>query len=116
MKKIQKIASLFILAFLSFSTFAQEVPKEEGMTQPGMMEQGKKMQKGMMGKMSGMSEEQKEQHMRGMQEHMLMMHELSNEIIAEKDPAKKQALKDRQLEMMKAHRAQMMGHMKKMKH
>ena len=108
MKQIQKIAGVLILSSFSTGAFSQEPPKGEGMMQPGM-----KMHKG---NMDGMSEEQKDQHMRAMQEHMLMMHELSDKIIAEKDPQKKQALKDQQLEMMKAHRAQMMGHLQKMRH
>ena len=142
MKQIQKIAGVLMLASLSFSAFsAEEQSKEKGAMQPGMkmqegmemqpgmgmqrgkgmqgggmgMQGGKGMNKGMMGGMGGMSDEQKEQHMRAMQEHMLMMHELSNKIIAEKDPKKKQELKDQQLEMMKAHRAQMMKHMQQMR-
>jgi hypothetical protein len=41
---------------------------------------------------------------------MLMMHDLSNQILAEKDPAKKESLKKQQLELMKAHHEQMMQH------
>jgi hypothetical protein len=63
---------------------------------------------GMGGMMAGMTDEEKEQHMRGMQEHMLKMHDLSNQILAEKDPTKKEALKKQQLDLMKAHHAQMM--------
>jgi hypothetical protein len=66
-----------------------------------------------MGMMSGMTEEQKDQHLRSMQEHMLKMHELSNQILAEKDAAKKDQLKIQQLELMKAHHNQMMGHCSK---
>lgn len=108
MRLIQKFAGVLLLASFSFVAFSQEPPVDEEMKQPGM-----KMHKGTMG--GGMSEEQKEQHLRAMQEHMLMMHELSDKIIAEKDPVKKQALKDQQLEMMKAHRAQMMGHLQQMR-
>lgn len=123
MKQIQTIAGVLMLASLSFGAFSQEEqPKEEGMMQEGMemkpgmkMQPGMRMHKGMMGKMGGMNEEQREQHMRAMQDHMLTMHELSNKIIAEKDPKKKQELKDQQLEMMKAHRMQMMEHMQKMR-
>ena len=64
-----------------------------------------------MGMMGGMNEE----HLRAMQEHMLMMHDYSNKILAEKDPAKQAELKNQQLELMKAHHAQMMQHGQQMK-
>jgi len=63
---------------------------------------------GMGGMMAGMSDEQKEKHMRDMQEHMLKMHDLSNQILAEKDATKKEALKKQQLDLMKSHHADMM--------
>ena len=63
-----------------------------------------------MGMMGGMTEQQQTEHMRSTQEHMLMMHDLSNQILAEKDAAKKESLKNKQLELMKAHHAQMMEH------
>ena len=62
-----------------------------------------------------MSPEQMDAHMRAMQEHMLTMHDYSNKILAEKDPAKKEKLKAEQLELMKAHHMQMMAHRKQMK-
>lgn len=62
-----------------------------------------------------MTDEQKKQHMRGMQAHMLKMHDYSNRILAEKDPEKAQKLKDEQLELMLAHKKQMKEHKKKMK-
>lgn len=65
---------------------------------------------GMGGMMANMTEEQKDQHFRSMQEHMLAMHDLSNQILAEKDLAKKEKLKNQQLQLMKAHHAQMMQH------
>lgn len=61
--------------------------------------------------MMGMNEE----HLRSMQEHMLMLHDYSNKILAEKDPAKQAQLKNQQLELMKAHQAQMMQHGQQMK-
>jgi hypothetical protein len=64
-----------------------------------------------MGMMGDMSEE----HLRSMQEHMLMMHDYSNKILSEKDPAKQAQLKNQQLELMKAHMAQMMRHGQQMK-
>jgi hypothetical protein len=69
---------------------------------------------GMHGMMAGMTDEEKEKHLRGMQEHMLSMHDLSNQILAEKDPAKKEQLKKAQLELMKAHHAEMMARHHKM--
>ena len=69
-----------------------------------------------MGKMCCMSNEQKEQHIRSMQEHMLTMHDLSNQILAEQDPTKKESLKKQQLELMKAHHEQMIAHRKHKKH
>lgn len=73
--------------------------------QPMQMKQHQMMKgRGMMG---NMSEEQREQHMRSMQEHMLNMHDLSNRILSEQDPQKKQQLKDQQLELMKAHHQKM---------
>jgi len=64
-----------------------------------------------MGMMGGMDEK----HLRAMQEHMLMMHDYSNQILAEKDPAKQAQLKNQQLELMKAHHVQMMQHGQQMK-
>jgi hypothetical protein len=43
------------------------------------------------------------------QEQMLKMHDLSNKILAETDPKKKQALKDEQLGLMKIEHMQMMS-------
>ncbi len=92
---------------------------------PGMqhgMGGGMGMHHGMggMGMMSGMTDEEKDKHMRGMQEHMLKMHDLSNQILAEKDPTKKEQLKAEQLKLMKEHHeqhhARMMERHKEMKH
>lgn len=95
------------------------MPHGKGPGMPGMSHGGPGMGPGMMshGKggpgrgMMGMNDEQMTEHMRGMQEHMLMMHDLSNKILAETDTTKKQALKDQQLELMKAHHQQMMSKM-----
>ncbi|MCQ8105658.1 hypothetical protein NP590_16215 [Methylomonas sp. SURF-2] len=58
------------------------------------------------------------EHLKQKQEHMLSMHDLSNKILAEQDPQKQQALKDQQLELMKAHHMDMMSmhHDKPMDH
>lgn len=66
------------------------------------------MHQGMVGMMANMTEEQKSQHMKAMQEHLLQMHDLSNQILAEKDAGKKEQLKAQQLQLMKAHHSQMM--------
>ena len=78
---------------------------------PGKEGMGMHHGMGMGGMMGGMSDEQRDQHLKGMQEHMLQMHDLSSQILAEKDPAKKEVLKKQQLDLMKAHHAQMMGKM-----
>jgi hypothetical protein len=62
------------------------------------------------GMMGNMTEEQQEQHLKAIQEHSLMMHDLSNQILAEKDPAKKEQLKKQQRDLMKAYHASMMQH------
>ena len=51
----------------------------------------------------GLTDEEKEEHLKAMQEHSLAMHALSNQILAEKDPAKQEQLKVQQRELMKAH-------------
>ncbi|MGR8933025.1 MAG: hypothetical protein ACU837_01385 [Gammaproteobacteria bacterium] len=80
-----------------------------GMQGKGMPQgQGGTHGMGMMNMMGGMSEEQRDQHLRMMQEHMLQMHDLSDKILAAKDPKEKEKLKEQQLQLMKAHKAQMM--------
>ncbi|MBL6986734.1 MAG: hypothetical protein ISR72_06795 [Methylobacter sp.] len=98
MKHLYKsTAVLLLLLPISMMSFAAEPPKTN-------------MPMNKMGMMGGMSEEQKTEKMRTMQEHMLQMHDLSNQILTEKDAAKKETLKTQQLELMKAHHAQMMEH------
>jgi len=46
------------------------------------------------------------ERLRDVQDHLLTMHDLSTKILAEKDPKKQKALKDQQLELMKAHMAE----------
>ncbi|MCK9397783.1 MAG: hypothetical protein M0Q44_19610 [Methylobacter sp.] len=98
-------AALLLLLPISMMSSAAEPQK----TAEPSKEMGMGMQQGM-GMMGGMTEEQKTEHMRAIQDHMLQMHDLSNQILSEKDPAKKEALKNQQLELMKAHHAQMMEH------
>lgn len=102
----KKSAALLLLLPLGMGSFAAEPQKAIEPMQGGMgQHQG-------MGMMGGMSDE----HLRAMQEHMLMMHDYSNQILAEKDPAKKAQLKNQQLELMKSHHSQMMQHGQAMKH
>ena len=55
-------------------------------------------------------------HLKMKQEQMLKIHDLSNKILAETDPMKKQAFKDQQLELIKVEHMQMMSmHHSKMK-
>jgi hypothetical protein len=55
-------------------------------------------------------------HLKMKQEQILKIHDLSNKILAETDPMKKQALKDQQLELIKVEHMQMMSmHHSKMK-
>ncbi len=106
MKHLYKSTAAFLLLLpLGSASFAAEPQKAPEPTKDMPMHQGMGMGMGMMG---GMSEEQMDQHMRAMQEHMLAMHDLSNQILAEKDPAKKEQLKNQQLQLMKSHHSQMM--------
>lgn len=138
-KAYTTIAAMTLLTSVSTVAYAVDAPKpadapmkhEMGMGMQhgmGMGEgQGMGMQHGMgmrgmgggmHGMMAGMTDEQKTEHLKGMQEHMLKMHDLSNQILAEKDPAKKEQLKTQQLELMKAHHEEMMEkhHQMKMDH
>ncbi len=51
----------------------------------------------------GMTDEDKEAHLKAMQDYSLKIHDLSNQILAEKDPTKQEALKTQQRELMKEH-------------
>jgi hypothetical protein len=107
MKHLFKKTAALLVFFLAMGSLAAEPQKAMEPMQGGM---GQHQGMGMMG--GGMSDE----HLRAMQEHMLMMHDYSNQILAEKDPAKKALLKNQQLELMKSHHAQMMQHGQPMKH
>ncbi len=48
-----------------------------------------------------MSPAQITEYLKGVQSHILAMHDLSNKILAETDPQKQQELKDQQLELMR---------------
>lgn len=103
---MKKILTLIVMGLSFIATSGQAEDK------PGM----KHAMPGMGGGqgMMHMSPEQMDTHMRGMQAHMLMMHDYADKILAEKDPEKKQKLKNEQLELMKAHHMQMMQHRKNM--
>jgi len=102
-----------LLAFTMTALAAGPQKKPESMQGMGMGQQGMGMHHGM-GMMGNMTEEEKQQHLQFMQEHMLKMHDLSNQILAEKDAAKKEQLKKQQLQLMKEHHSQMMQHHPKM--
>lgn len=103
--RYKSTAVLLLLLPISMMSSAAD-PKKANMP---MKEMGMHQAMGM-GMMGGMTEEQKNEHMRSTQEHMLMMHDLSNQILSETDATKKEALKNQQLDLMKAHHAQMMEH------
>jgi hypothetical protein len=110
----QSIAALFLFVVMAAASNAEDVPKTSSMPMKDMEMGGMGM--GMHHGMGGMTEAQKDQHLRSMQEHMLKMHDLSNQILGEKDASKKEQLKTEQLQLMKAHHAQMKEHRQKMKH
>lgn len=103
------IKTLILAALVTFTaaSIAEEAPMS-----------GDKGGKAMQHNMSGMDPAKMTEHLKEKQAHMLMMHDLSNKILAETDPAKQQALKDQQLELMKAHHMEMMSmhHGKPMDH
>ena len=98
----KSIAIALLLLPFSMVSFAadQEKPAEP-------QKAAEPMKHGMMGDMT-------DEQLLSMQEHMLMMHDLSNQILAEKDPAKKEQLKKQQRDLMKAHHAEMMSSHHKM--
>lgn len=62
-----------------------------------------------------LSDEQKDHYLRAMQEHSLEMHDLSNRILAEQDPEKREALKERQFQLMKDYRVRLMGRLQQLR-
>ncbi|MDD1606247.1 MAG: hypothetical protein LUO95_03435 [Methylococcaceae bacterium] len=104
MKHFHKsIALALLLLPLSMTSFAADTATPAP-TEP--QKAAEPMKHG--GMMGDMTEEQQEQHLKAMQEHTLQMHDLSNQILAEKDPAKQEQLKKQQRDLMKAHQAAMM--------
>lgn len=105
--------------FLVLTQFgSMAVAMEDTMPQKSDMKMDKPMKHkagmggGKEGGMGDMDESKMMEHMKMRQEHDLKMHDLSNKILAETDPAKKQALKDQQIELMKSHHMHMMQMMK----
>ncbi len=92
-----------IILVLSLSTSIISHAETKAMKMP--MDKGSDSKPGSMG---NMNPEMMDKKMRSKQEHMLKMHDLSGRILTEKNPTKKQKLKDEQLELMKN------MHMKKM--
>ena len=92
-----------IILVLSMSTSIVSYAESGAMKMP--MDQGKESKPGGMG---NMNPEMMDKKMRSKQENMLKMHDLSSQILSEKNQAKKQKLKDEQLTLMKN------MHMKKM--
>lgn len=138
MKKIISVASIIALSALTQVSVAAEdtpaKPKHEmkmdqdmggkgKMGDMGKMDHGKMQgngemdhgKMGGMGDMGGMNHEKMREHLKMKQEYQLKLHGLTNKILAEKDPAKQQKLKDEQLKLMEQHHMQMMKMHKMMK-
>lgn len=96
MKILSKLIA--ILALVSLSQMSLAVEQAE-----------KKPEMKMGHPMAKMDDSKMMEHLKMRQEHILKMHDLSNKILAETDPKKKQALKDEQLELMKSDHMQMMS-------
>lgn len=110
MKTTIKTLALSALVAFSATSIAEQAPQPSASS-------ADKAGKAMQHEMAGMDHGNKPEQLKEMQAHTLMMHDLSNKILAETDPTKQQALKDQQLELMKAHHAQMMSaHHKDMHH
>ena len=91
---IKSIAVFLLLASVSISAFAED--------KSAKMQQGKSSGQGMKMGM-GMSEEMKDKKARDKQQYILKIDDLSDRIQAEKNSAKKQALMDEQLQLIKDH-------------
>lgn len=100
MKTSLKVLILSALLPLTGISYAQQ-PSHQGPMSGDMM--------GMEHGMGKMDPAKLTEHLKKRQEQMLLIHDLSNKILAEKDPQKQQALKDQQLELMRAHHMEMMS-------
>lgn len=97
MKALTKLIAILALVSLSQVSLAVVEPVEN---KPEM-----KMDHAM----GTMDEAKLTEHLKMKQEEILKMHDLSNKILAETDPKKKQALKDEQLVLIKAEHLRMMS-------
>lgn len=93
MKHVYKSIAIGLLsASASVSVFAQYKPMNIQQAKQGMMDKG-----------MGMSEEMKSKQALMIQEYILKRDELSDQIRDEKNAAKKQALMDEQLKLIRTH-------------
>lgn len=91
---------LFLCAVIGFGSASNaQQPEQAPMGESMEMEHG----------MGGMDPVKMLERLKSKQNYILMMHNLSNKILAETDSQKQQALKDEQLELMKTHQMQMMS-------
>jgi hypothetical protein len=125
MKQLKKIMITLLFTSISMMALAAEQDMQGMGMQGGMKHDMQGMggeQGGMkhdmqgMGRMHGEGGMMDTEHLKQMQAHLLLMHDLSNKILAEKDPKKQQALKDQQLAVMKAHMADRMAKRHNMQH
>ena len=108
MKILSRLIAILALVSLSQVCLAAEQAEktpEMKMDHPMKMGQPMKMDQ----PMAKMDESKMMEHLKMKQEQILKMHDLSDKILAESDPTKKQALKDQQLELMKADHMHMMS-------
>lgn len=108
-KRITKRTSLVLFWFLALHVsdlLAQKTDTESSMGKPNAVPQENAWK---------LDEAQKDQYLRAMQEHSLELHDLSNRILAEQDAEKRQALKDRQLQLMKEYRFRLMGRLQNLR-
>jgi predicted outer membrane protein len=97
MKYIYKSIAIFLLSAIgTMSVFAQDKP----MNMQQSKSSGQAMNKGMG---MEMSEEMKDKQARDKQKYILKINQLSDQIEDEKNPKKKQALMDQQLQLIKDH-------------
>ena len=105
------VAALLISPICSIGSAEEQTPRPSpGQHQMKGMKGGMGGMGGMMGGMGGMggmmgsmTEEQREQHIRQAQDHMLKMHELMNQILAAKDDKERERLKEEQRKLMREH-------------
>jgi hypothetical protein len=102
---MRKPIESLILVWVAVAGLAGPVCAEEPSASPNPHASGGMggMGPGMMGGGGMMSEEQMDQRIKMMQDHMLQMHEIMDKIQAATDPAEKEKLKQQQRDMIKQH-------------